>query len=43
MIASVAARNALASYVAQTIRANFPDLGIGGGSRVVPLRSVKRA
>jgi integrase len=28
------------SYVAQTIRANFPDLGIGGGSPVVPLRSV---
>lgn len=31
------------SYVAQTIRANFPDLGIGSGSQVVPLRAVKRA
>jgi integrase len=31
------------SYVAQTIRANFPDLGIGVASRVVPLRPVKRA
>jgi integrase len=31
------------SYIAQTIRANFPDLGIGSGSRVVPLRTVKSA
>jgi hypothetical protein len=30
------------NYVAQTIRANFPDLGIGGGSHVVPLRPVRR-
>ena len=30
------------SYIAQTIRANFPDLGIGGG-RVVPMRAIKRA
>jgi integrase len=31
------------SYVAQTIRANFPDLGITGTSEVVPLRRAKRA
>ena len=31
------------SYIAQTIRANFPDLGIGAASRVVPLRPVRRA
>ncbi len=31
------------SYVAQTIRANFPQLGISGDAKVVPLRSVKQA
>ena len=31
------------SYVAQTIRANFPDLGIGNLNRLVPLRRIQRA
>ena len=31
------------SYVADTIRANFPDLGIAGAAEVVPLRRAKRA
>jgi integrase len=31
------------SYVAQTIRANFPNLGIAPDAKVVPLRPVKRA
>src|ERR1700716_4272912 len=30
------------SYVAQTIRATFPDLGIGDAAKVVPLRRVVR-
>jgi len=29
------------SYVAATIRAHFPTLGIGGGKRIVPLRHQK--
>jgi integrase len=31
------------SYVAQTIRANFPVLGLAGGAEVVPLRRAKKA
>jgi hypothetical protein len=31
------------SYVAQTIRANFPGLGLAGGAEVVPLRRAKKA
>jgi integrase len=31
------------NYIAQTIRANFPDLGIADAAEVVPLRQVKRA
>ena len=29
------------SYVAATIRAHFPTLGIGGGERILPLRHKK--
>jgi integrase len=31
------------SYVAQTIRANFPVLGLTGGADVIPLRRAKKA
>jgi integrase len=31
------------SYVAQTIRANFPVLGIGDGAEVIPLRRANKA
>ena len=31
------------SYVAQTIRANFPVLGLADGADVIPLRRAKKA
>ena len=31
------------SYVAQTIRANFPVLGLADGAAVIPLRGAKKA
>jgi integrase len=31
------------SYVAQTIRANFPVLGIGDDAEVIPLRRTRKA
>jgi hypothetical protein len=31
------------SYVAQTIRANFPVLGLASGADVIPLRRAKKA